>query len=120
MEEEQQQQKTLHNLVFLLFLLLLCSFGNLCWHTNRCLFEPLHNTPTQWERTPQECWIAPCGFPLSLSLCSVARRAERGRAGQQAGDSVQINELLRARLGPVLHMKALGKWTLDLRFLDKV
>lgn len=42
------------------------------------------------------------------------RRAERGRAGQQSGDSVQINELLRARLGPVLHMKALGKWTLDL------
>lgn len=62
--------------------------------------------------------VASLSFPSSL--CSVARRAERSRAGQQAGDGVQINQLLRARLGPVLHMKALGKWTLDLWFLDKV
>lgn len=66
-----------------LLLFLLSSFGNLCWHTRRCLFELLHNTPTQWERTPKGCWIAPCGFPfLFLSRCSVVRRAMQGRKGQ--------------------------------------
>ncbi len=50
-------------------LLLRSSFGNLCWHTHRCLFKLLHNTPTQWEKTPKGCWIAPCGFPfVFLSL----------------------------------------------------
>jgi len=72
-------------------LLLLSSFGNPCWHTNRCLFERLHNPPTQWERTPQGCRVTPCGFPfLSLSLWSVVRWAERAGQASSLGTALRL------------------------------
>lgn len=54
---------------------------------------------------------------LSLNRCEVSRV---GQDGSEGWGHVQINPLLRARLVPVLHMKAQGKWTLGFWFQDKV
>ncbi|KAK2906397.1 hypothetical protein Q8A73_010340 [Channa argus] len=63
--------------------------------------------------------LHPVAFHFFFSLGNISQ-AEWGRKGQKARANVQINQLLRATLGPVLHMKAQRKCTLYLWFLDKV
>lgn len=78
----------------------------LCWHTHTAVC--LHGSPVL-PLSRRGVGLHPVALPSSLVAPSAELRGEQdaGRGG-------------RPGLGPVLHMKARGKWTLDLCFLDKV
>ena len=104
-----------HKLVFLLLYVSSAPFGNYAGtHTTVLAASQYSHSVGERSSGVLDCtlWVSLAFLPLWGCVA--------GRKGQNAVDSEQINQLLRARLGPVLHMKALGKWTLDLWLLDKV